>query len=211
MKISKMIQQTIIGVLCITLAIPVLPAKAVENNSGIAIDETNFPDDIFREYVLTKFDKNGDGYLSYVSTEDEGYYEHKAVESIDVGYKGIADLTGIEYFENLHSLDCSDNQLTGVLDLSGFKELHRLDCSNNQLSDVKLYNLSEMYYFDVRFNQINEERIYELSDDNVNHYFYPQGENSIIVEITEETFPDDNFREYVLTEKGNILRTWVLD
>lgn len=37
-----------------------ITANAADDSAGIAIDETNFPDANFRDYVLQNCDKNGD-------------------------------------------------------------------------------------------------------------------------------------------------------
>ena len=91
----------------------------------IAINETNFPDKDFREFLLDKesnIDRNQDGKLSTG--------EIALVQDIDVYDMEIADLTGIEYFTELKYLDCAGNHLT-CLDLSRNTELAELDAENN--------------------------------------------------------------------------------
>ncbi|QOG02970.1 T9SS type A sorting domain-containing protein [Flavobacterium sp. MDT1-60] len=58
-----------------------------------------------------------------------------SLTTVNVSNSGIADLTGIEDFASLNSLDCSKNQLTGIV-LYSNKALTSLNCSNNQLSDI---------------------------------------------------------------------------
>ena len=62
----------------------------------IAIDEANFPDKTFREYVSDNFDENEDNVLS----DDE----IAKVTSIDCNGSGITNLKGIEYFTELKNL-----------------------------------------------------------------------------------------------------------
>ena len=91
----------------------------------IAINETNFPDKDFREFLLDKeanIDRNQDGKLSTG--------EIALVQDIDVYDMEIADLTGIEYFTELKYLDCAGNHLTS-LDLSRNTKLAELDADNN--------------------------------------------------------------------------------
>ena len=91
----------------------------------IAINETNFPDKDFREFLLDKeanIDRNQDGKLST--------WEIALVQDIDVYDMEIADLTGIEYFTELKYLDCAGNHLTS-LDLSRNTKLAELDAENN--------------------------------------------------------------------------------
>ena len=91
----------------------------------IAINETNFPDKDFREFLLDKeanIDRNQDGKFSTG--------EIALVQDIDVYDMEIADLTGIEYFTELKYLDCAGNHLTS-LDLSRNTKLAELDAENN--------------------------------------------------------------------------------
>ena len=124
---------------------------AVDNKAGIlgdgedihavAIDETNFPDFNFRENWVLKQAFAADNYL----TDQEA----ASVTAIDVSSKSIADLTGIEYFTALISLNCSDNQLT-ALDLSKNTALEVLDCSNNYLTALDVSKntaLKELYCY----------------------------------------------------------------
>ncbi len=85
---------------------------------GVSIDETNFPDEVFRQYVSNTFDLNSDGYLSDTEAmyKNDEYYNQI---SIKVSSLDIQSLKGIEYFTYLDRLDCSNNQLT-ELDLSSF-------------------------------------------------------------------------------------------
>ena len=90
-----------------------------------------FPDETFREYIGNTFDKDDDGIL------DTG--EREAVTEIYVskGYNGkkIKDLTGIQWFTNLKTLWCHDNQLTN-LDVTQNTELQDLYCGMNQLTSL---------------------------------------------------------------------------
>ena len=76
----------------------------------------------FKSYLLESFDTNKDGRISLS--------EAKAVKEIDCSNRNIKDLTGIEKFENLERLICSDNQLD-ELDLIYNTKLNWLDCRNN--------------------------------------------------------------------------------
>ena len=105
------------------------------NAAGIEINQSNFPDDSFRDYVRNKIDKNEDSYLS----DDEIV----AVTTIDVWNRGITTLKGIEYFTELVKLICDDNKLDNsyydiddVLNIVANTKLEYLKCSNNPL--VKL-------------------------------------------------------------------------
>ena len=61
------------------------------------------------------------------------------VTALDVSNKGIGDLTGIEAFSDLKTLNCAKNNLS-VLDLSNNLSLTYLNCSLNSLSDLDVSN-----------------------------------------------------------------------
>lgn len=102
-------------------------AASAPVSSGLAIDETNFPDANFRSYVLAKFDSNGDEKL-----DDE---EIANVKYINAPSKTISSLKGIEYFTELLELNCDNNQLTS-LDVSKNTKLVKLICSKNALTSL---------------------------------------------------------------------------
>ena len=102
----------------------VVPIPPVDEEDGIEINEENFPDPNFREFVKQNLDTNGSGFLS-----DE---EIAAVTSLNVNNQGIADLKGIEFFADLEYLSCSDNVLT-ELDVRKLTKLQTLNCSSNYL------------------------------------------------------------------------------
>ena len=71
-------------------------------NTGIAINPTNFPDVNFRSFVAEKYDTDGDEYLSNT--------EIAAVTELNCYNRGISDLTGIGHFTALTKLSCNANQ-----------------------------------------------------------------------------------------------------
>lgn len=100
--------------------------------SPVYIDEYNFPDEVFREYVKEKYDSNKDNILSEKEADIYGLY---------LTEKGLTSLKGIEYFKNIKTLRCEKNTLTG-LDLSKNTQLTSLMCENNQLTYLNIENCS---------------------------------------------------------------------
>ncbi len=101
----------------------------------IAINEVNFPDEVFRNYVSTNFDTDSNDYLT--NTEIE------AVTEIDVGgtYSvdgGVTSLKGIEYFEKLEKLDCMFNSGLTHIDISNNTELINLECSVTRITELDI-------------------------------------------------------------------------
>lgn len=111
----------------------------------VVIDETTFPDSVFRKYVREKFDTERDGTLS---EEECG-----AVTRIDVsGGTSLADLTGIEHFPALEDLSCYGTGITS-LDVSQNLALKNLACYDTR-REVRAevggtYDLSRLPGFDV--------------------------------------------------------------
>ena len=95
------------------------------------IDETKFPDDNFRNYLLEQ-DYGKDGVLTEA--------EIRNITVMDVSEKDIKSLKGIEYFTALDSLDCSVNELT-TLDVSKNTALNVLTCCGNQISGQNMDDL----------------------------------------------------------------------
>ena len=90
----------------------------------IEINEKNFPDANFRNYLLSQ-SYGYDGVLTEA--------EIKGITNIAVGGKNISSLKGIEYFTALTYLECWGNQLT-ALDVSKNTALIELYCFSNQLT-----------------------------------------------------------------------------
>ena len=105
-------------------------------DSPVKIDDSTFPDSAFREYVSENIDANNDGYLTP--------QERDAVTEIanpGLSGKGVSDVTGIEYFSYLETLDLSNNSLNDV-NLSRNAKLTSLDLRGNRHSDGAEFSFS---------------------------------------------------------------------
>lgn len=111
-----------------------------------ALDAENFPDELFRTY-LGKFDIDGSGGLSAE--------EIAKVTEIDVIGKGVADLTGLEYFTALTGLYCDNNDLT-ALDVSKNTKLGCLTCADNRLGSLSLNSNKALFSLVCTDNQLKE-------------------------------------------------------
>ena len=126
-------------------AAPMMLEVVAPVSSGLAIDETNFPDANFRSYVLASFDSNGDEKL-----DDE---EIANVKYIYAPAKTISSLKGIEYFTELLELNCDNNQLTS-LDVSKNTKLVKLICSKNALTSLNTSYNPMLKKLDIYSNKI---------------------------------------------------------
>ncbi|MCD8015897.1 MAG: hypothetical protein LUG99_22625, partial [Lachnospiraceae bacterium] len=112
-----------------------MAADTSDESVEIAINATNFPDEIFREYISEKFDDDGSGGLSAEEIGD--------AQTIEVNYMGISSLEGIEYFTKLEYLECERNNLSG-LDVSNCTALTSLWCDGNNLSSLDVSNCTAL-------------------------------------------------------------------
>ncbi len=119
----------------------ILPKKV-----STEINEINFPDENFRNYVREQFDKNGNGYLSAE--------EIAAVKEIRVENKDISDMTGIELFTEITFLNCGNNNLT-ALDVSKNTKLEILDCRINELNSLDVSQNTKLQELHCNSNQIS--------------------------------------------------------
>ena len=117
----------------------------------VAINSTNFPDAVFRDYVKEEFDTDHNNILSLA--------ERNAVTTIDVHNKGIADLTGVRGFSNLRHLNCSNNVL-GTLDLTGLSKLNTLECRCCQLTGLNAAGCSALQTLDCSYNLLHQGKNY---------------------------------------------------
>ena len=130
----------------LTLIIAMVPSAAFAAEE-VDINETNFPDEIFRSFVSNAIDGNGDGILS----EDEINDKTVFMFSTD----GTIDLTGIEYFTALEELYCYNCKL-GKLDLSKNINLKTLECSGNGLTELDVTGLTKLVELTCEDNELTE-------------------------------------------------------
>jgi hypothetical protein len=116
---------------------------------GLFINETNFPDANFRNFLLEE-DYGKDGLLT-----DE---EIANITELYVGGEDIADLTGIEHFTALKELYCFDNKLT-TLDVSKNTTLELLSCYNNQLTTLDVSKNTALQSLSCRENQLTALKV----------------------------------------------------
>ena len=163
----------LVGLLAVAALAPA--AAMAEGTEDVKIDETNFPDDTFRYYVKNNCDKNRDGYLS----EEE----IKAVTKIDVPKTLTKDLTGIEYFTELKTLDCSSSYLT-ELDLSKNTALMDLDCSNSFLTTLDVSGCTALTDLDCSSNDLTT---LDLSENKELELLWVYGNDLTTLDLSQNT------------------------
>ena len=132
-----------------------IPAEGVSTEDkapeGLPIDETHFPDPVFREYIQKNFDTDGNGALS---EEERAKVVHIDLERSETSEAGsVSSLAGLEYFEKLESLYCSGNALT-TLDVSRCTALQELSCGNNALTSLNVSGCTELASLECANNKL---------------------------------------------------------
>ncbi len=142
--------------LCSTIfcIIVVLGMPQMVRAEEVAINETNFPDNTFRYFILDHFDSDKNEILS-----DN---EIQSVITIDIESENLAisDLKGIEHFKFLKKLICRTMFLT-ELDVSHNILLEHLECNgyvgnDNTLPELDVSNNTALKYLSCDANNLTK-------------------------------------------------------
>lgn len=104
----------------------------------------DIPDQHFKANLINHdpvIDLNGDGEIQL--SEAETFTGNLDVSGTNSEPGEIQDLTGIEFFVNISSLNCGYNQITNLI-LDNNSELHTLICNYNKITDLDLSNNIEL-------------------------------------------------------------------
>lgn len=128
------------------LAILALSCPLAAYAQNIVIDETNFPDNNFRQWLLEDETPIGGDNGGMGGVGIKGYLTQDEISSITtlvLNNLGITDLTGIGFFTNINMLrlakdtDTNRNQIANV-DLTNNTLLQRVYCKNIGLTNLTL-------------------------------------------------------------------------
>ena len=144
----------------------------IEKNFRVPIEKNFFPDEAFRTYIKDSVDANKDGRLSLG--------EIKNAVNMEVEYRGISSLKGVEVFFNLETLSCSNNSIKS-LNLNKNKKLRTVNCNNNKLESLNLSECTELEAIYCINNNIKE-----LSLTNNRKLKYLVCDNNKLTELTVE-------------------------
>lgn len=134
-------------------------ADAVDSEF-VEINDTNFPDPVFQQYVKDNIDTadttsgQKDGRLSKA--------ERDAVTTISIDNQNCTDLTGIAYFANLTTLRCQQNGLK-ELNLEYNKNLTNLNCSYNKLTTLDVSKNAKLSTLECTNNGMEELNLGDIT------------------------------------------------
>lgn len=169
MKTNKSRKRLCSALLCLILTVSMLPITGYagegkdEATGGsavqypIEINEANFPDDNFRQYVSENIDKednsgNKDEKLSQEEIESVTFLSTSGFLTEEEGKK-IKSLKGIEYFTSLNSLTVHYHNLSS-LDVSKLINLTFLNLEGNQLTKIDVSNNTKLKTLYCHYNQL---------------------------------------------------------
>ena len=128
-------------------------SDAIRNASedALKVSETHWmPDPALRQAVREKLDIPADVPLTPA-------YLQQHLTSLDVRYKGIVDLTGLEHATDLQALVLIENKIHDISPLSGLTALGFLDLGGNQISDLRpLAGLTRLETLHIWRNRIED-------------------------------------------------------
>jgi len=151
---------------------------------------TFIPDDAFEQALI---DLGYDDELDdYVTTQNID-----AVTTLEIGWKGISDLTGIEDFQNLIYLDVRSNQLNSI-NISSNVSLETLLISTtllptqdyNQISYIELSNNINLKRLEIRDNNLSEIDLSNntnLEELHIGNYHSYEGNNISSIDLSQNT------------------------
>ena len=122
--------------------------------TSLPINEDNFPDDNFRNYIKT-YKAGGRDVLTVE--------QQRNVTTIEVEGRNISNLKGIEAFPNLTELKCGNNSIQ-KLDLRQNPKLKTLKCNKNQLTQLDLSKNPDIDYLNCSENQLEQLDVSHLKD-----------------------------------------------
>lgn len=115
--------------------------------ADVVINETNFPDGVFRNYLMGKsYGKDG------VITDDE-IASITEIWADGTDYTKIYDLKGIEFFTSLKTLKCRANRIS-ILDISKNTLLEKLICDYNKLISLDVSNNTALTEVNCEHNEL---------------------------------------------------------
>ncbi len=132
--------------------------KCFNQSYGICIPNENF----FNELIRNGVDTDGDGHISIAEAE--------ATTKLEINTRTVTDMTGIEAFVNLDTLDCGYHKIDlnigklTSLDVSHNTKLTYLDCWANRLTQLDLSNNTALIVLNCGSNVIPSLNISNCTD-----------------------------------------------
>ena len=152
-----------------------LLAIVVQLQAQVVLNAENFPDANFRAALA--------GILGINEGDEISQEKINATTQIDVSYKSISDLKGIEHFTALTYLYCNYNHLT-TLDVSKNTTLTDLSCTDNQLTTLDISKNTALTYLRCYNNQLT---VLDVSKNTALTYLWCYNNQLTALDISKNT------------------------
>jgi len=124
----------------------------------------DFPCPTFKNYLVGRFDHDGDGEISLEEARRIEYIDlwhcmkkSDGLDDMPLGFPIKMELlAGIEYFENLRGLCCNGCGIKGPLNLINNKRLTSICCGDNRITELILGEQPKLTCLDCGNNRIKE-------------------------------------------------------
>jgi uncharacterized repeat protein (TIGR01451 family) len=156
----------------------------------INIPDANFKNALVNTLCVGNLVNNN--FNADVDTNDDGEIqvsEAVAVTRLSVPNQGITDLTGIEAFQNLHSLNCDSNQIA-ALTINNFFNLVSLYCSYNDMTSLTVTNCFNLNQFSCNDNLMTT---IDLTTTSVSRCFIQSNPNLITINLKNGVTMDSSY------------------
>ncbi len=112
--------------------------------------QTNIPDSNFEAYLEANGIGNG-----VLGDDSVSTMNISSLVSLNVSAQNISDLSGIEDFSSLQTLDCSSNNISNLV-LDSNTQLTSLHCSSNNLADLDVSNNAQLVNLQCEANVLTD-------------------------------------------------------
>ncbi|MBR4343206.1 MAG: leucine-rich repeat domain-containing protein [Lachnospiraceae bacterium] len=169
----------------------------VINLSDIPINEANFPDPAFRQFISESVDTDKNGILSV---------EERSIDRMQPCKLKIEDLSGIEFFPELKILYCNGNKLTS-LDISHNTNLTLLECQENLLTELDISKNQELKHLicgDNKLTSIDISKNLKLEELNIKKNKLTSLDTSINTALCHIRIDHNDIAELDLSNNANL-------
>jgi len=158
--------------------------------SAIFAQNVNIPDFNFKNYLLnnTAINTNSDTEISVAEAQ-------AFTGTISATGLGITDLTGIEAFVSITTLELYSNSLTSI-DVSNNTNLTRLHCADNQITQLDVSNIPSLNQVHCQNNQLEELNIANGQGAAFTYMKSYNNPNLTCIQVDAGTVPPDNVGLY---------------
>lgn len=169
------------------MKINILPFVAIFVSSFVYAQNVNVPDEIFKTYLLNQASIN-------TNSDQEIQVSEASAFAGEIKTTGLAisDLTGIEAFTALTSLNVYSNKLS-FLDVSSNTQLQKLICTLNSIVSLDLSKNTKLVEVRCGNNNLSELNIKNGANNSINAFYANNNPNLKCIQVDDPVFSLSNW------------------